>query len=389
MARDHARRLRRVTLAIMHAPFKMAKQVDRVPSMVVPLDREQSLRFERLLDSVTLVDMHEHPMVLTDDVRELPAYFRSHEYQWAYDAVRNGGWTVVGTANGLSCSAHAAEGSFARFEDLVEELALMQADLSRQTDDVVCIQCADDVVRARQRGAIGFMPTVEHLALGNELHHVDVLYGLGVRVAGLTYTRKGWLGDGQHERTDCGLSELGVEVVKRMNDVGMLIDLSHAGNQTALETIETSRVPVVFSHNAAHAVWPTRRTRHDRELVACAERGGLICITAVPNSLSADPHQDINCVLDHYDYMVKLVGAEHVGIGTDTLVGDHVGFHKLAAARGAALMTEFRADYLNGLESPADGKNIIRGLIARGHDNDVICRIAGQNAIDLLRRTVG
>jgi membrane dipeptidase len=369
--------------------LQMARQVGRVPSMVVPLDAEQMLRFERLLDQLTLVDMHEHPMVLTDDIGDLPAYFRSHAYQWAYDAVRQGGWTAVGTANGLSCSAHADDGSFARFEDLVEELALMQADLSKQGDKVVRIQCTEDIGRARQRGAIGFLPTVEHLALGNELHHVDVLYGLGVRLAGLTYTRKGWLGDGQHERTDCGLSELGVEVVRRMNDLGMLVDLSHAGAETAVEAIRLSNAPVIFSHNAAHAIWPTRRTRADRELLECAQRGGLICVTAVPNSLSADPHQDINCVLDHYDYLVKLVGVKHVGIGTDTLVGDHVGFHRAAAARGAGLMSEFPAAYLDGLESPADGRNIIRGLIARGYDDASIARIAGQNAIDLLRRTIG
>src|SRR5690348_11850884 len=100
---------------MVQAALRMARQVNRVPSMVVPLDSEQTLRFERLLDSLTLVDMHEHPMVLTDDIADLQAYFRSHAYDWAYDAVRQGGWAAVGTANGLSCSAHAAEGSFARF----------------------------------------------------------------------------------------------------------------------------------------------------------------------------------------------------------------------------------------------------------------------------------
>jgi hypothetical protein len=70
-----------VRWALMHAqPFQMARQIDRVPSMVVPLDGEQTLRLERLLDTLTLVDMHEHPMVLTDDIGDLPAYFRSHAY---------------------------------------------------------------------------------------------------------------------------------------------------------------------------------------------------------------------------------------------------------------------------------------------------------------------
>lgn len=367
----------------------MAKQVGRVPSMVVPLDREQTLRFERLVDRLLLVDMHQHPMLLTEAIDDLPAYFASHAYRWAYDAVRAGGWAAVGTANGLSCSAHASDGSFARFEDLLEEVALMQADLARQHGAVVRIASTEDIGRARQRRAIGLLPTVEHLALGTDLHHVDVLYGLGVRLAGLTYTRKSFLGDGQHERTDCGLSDLGVEVIGRMNALGMAVDLSHAGQRTALEAIEVSSAPVIFSHNAAHALWPTRRTRRDEELLACAAKGGLICITAVPNSLSNDPQQNINCVLDHYDYMVKLVGVEHVGIGTDTLVGDHVGFHRAAAARGAGLISEFAAPYLDGLESPADGQNIIRGLIARGYDDAAIARVAGQNAIEFLRRSIG
>jgi membrane dipeptidase len=373
------------------AEYRMARQVGRVDSMVVELDGDQQTRFERLMDTITMIDMHEHPMVLTDDVKDLHAYFRSHAYEWAYAGVRHGGWTAVASANGLSCAANSSEGSFARFEDLLEEVALMQADLSKHATDVLRVNCTEDILKARQSGAIAFIPTVEHLALGHELHRVDVLYGAGIRLAGLTYMRKTYVGDGQNERTDCGLSELGVEVVRRMNDLGMVVDLSHAGSRTALEAIEVSRVPVVFSHNAAHAIWPTARTRSDQDFLACAARGGLVCVTAVPNSLSNDPHQNINSVLDHYDYLVKLVGVEHVGIGTDTLVGDHVGFHKLGASRRAAsgLPSTFPAPYLDGLESPADGKNIIRGLIARGYSDQAITRIAGLNAIDLLRRTIG
>ena len=367
--------------------FRLASQLGRVPSLVVPLHREQELRFERLMDRLVMVDLHQHVQVLTDDMAELFDYLRSREYAWGYEAVQAGGWTAVGTANVLSGLAFASEGSYVQFSDLVTEVGLMLADLARQGDGVVKIGGADDVVAARQRGVIGFLPTVEHLAMGTQVHRIDVLYGLGIRLAGLTYSRKSYLGDGQAERTDCGLSELGIAAVERMNDLGMVIDLSHAGPRTALDAIQHSRAPVVFSHNAAKAIWPTSRTRDDADFKACADKGGLIGITAVPNSLSDAPDQDITCVLDHYDYMVKLVGIDHVAIGTDTTIGDHVGFHKAAMGRDVSGYT-FPAPYLNGLESPADGKNIIRGLIARGYDDQAIARIAGQNALNLLRRVI-
>lgn len=368
-------------------PFQLARQTGRVPSMTVPLDREQERRFDRLMDTLVMIDLHEHPMVLPEDMNDLEPYCRGDRYTWGYEAVRHGGWTAVCTANILSCLGKTGEPSFAEFSDLLEEISLMLADVAKHGDGVVQIRRTADIVDAKQRGVIGFLPTVEHLAIGHELHRVDVLYGLGVRLAGLTYTRKSFIGDGQTERTDCGLSEFGVEVVRRMNDLGMVIDLSHAGTRTALDAIEISQAPCIFSHNAAHAIWPTKRTRKDEELLACARKGGLIAITAVPNSLSDDPKQDINCVLDHYDYAVRLVGPEHVAIGTDTLIGDHVGLHVKLLGRDKP--HHLPAPYLDGLESPADGRNIIRGLIARGYSNDDITRIAGANALELFQRVMG
>lgn len=365
----------------------MARQVDRVPSMRVPLDGDQERRFERLIESLIMIDLHQHPMVLPEDLDELESYCRANNYMWGYEAVRQGGWTTVCTANILSCLGKTGEPSFAEFGDLVDEIGLMLADVAKHGDDVVQIRRADDVVNAKQTGKVGFLPTVEHLALGHELHQVDVLYGMGVRLAGLTYTRKSFIGDGQTERTDCGLSEFGAAVIGRMNDLGMVIDLSHAGVRTALEAIAMSQVPCVFSHNAAHSVWPSKRTRHDEELLACAKRGGLIAVTAVPNSLSDDPKQNIACVLDHYDYLVKLVGVDHVAIGTDTLIGDHVGLHVRMMGRDKP--HKLPAPYLDGIESPADGKNIIRGLIAHGYADADIRKLAGENALTLFRHVIG
>ena len=84
--------------------------------------------------------------------------------------------------------------------------------------------------------------------------------------------------------------------------------------------------------------------------------------------------------------MVNLVGVDHVGIGTDTTVGDHVAFHRVLLGRGP---DQLPAPYLNGLESPADGKNIVRGLIRRGHSDEDVLKIVGGNALDYFRRVIG
>lgn len=364
-------------------PIALASEVERVPSMRVPLDAAGEARVQRLMADLVLIDLHQHPVVLPADPVDFGAYLSGGHFRWGIEAVRAGGWTAVCTANAFRAAARSGDMSFVAFDDLVDELAEMLSDLRAAAPAIAVVSDADGIEAAHARGAIGFLPTLEHLGIGHDLRRLDLLYAMGVRLAGLTYAKRNLLGDGLLERTDAGLSDLGVAVIQRMNDLGMAVDLSHAGHATALEAIACSRAPVIFSHNAAYTLRPTRRTRTDEELRACAARGGLIAITAVPNSLSDDPVQDIGCVLDHYDYMVRLVGVEHVAIGTDTLIGDHVGYHRVMMGRNVD--ASFPAPYLNGLESPADGANIVRGLIARGYDDAQIRAVAGGNALAYLR----
>ena len=368
--------------------FNLVSQVGRVPSTTIPLDAREESRFQRLMEESIMIDLHQHPMVLPADVSQYWEYLRSDDYVWGYDAVREGGFTAVGTANVFRGMLHTNEMSFIRFSDLLDEISMMISDISRH-DDVSMVGSAAGIESAKQQDRVGFIPTVEHLAIGNELNRVDVLYNAGIRLAGLTYSRKAYIGDGIFERNDGGLSEFGVEVVQRMNDLGMVVDVSHASYRTAMDTIEASNTPVTFSHDgsytlASHSL-QARRLRKDEELLACAGKGGVIGITAVPNRLSNDPGQSIECVLDHYDYMVKLVGVDHVAIGTDTSIGDMVDLSRVMLGRTGPAP----APYLNGLESPADGKNIIRGLIARGYSDDDVSKIAGGNVLAFFRRIMG
>ena len=366
-------------------PLPLVREVGRVPSMTVPLDSKQERRFQDLMEQVVMIDLHQHPMICPENMDNFIEYLRVGEYQWGYKAAKHGGWAAVATANVFRGMVNTTEMSSIFFGDLVDEIGMMLSDLSKHGDEAVKVTSASDIVMAKAQGKVGILPTVEHLAIGDVLHRVDVLHSLGVRIAGLTYNLQNYIGSGLTERHDAGLSDFGLEVVRRMNDLGMVIDVSHAGLKTALDAIEHSRTPILYSHNASYSLRPSWRTRKDEELVACARKGGLIAITAVPNSLSDDPKQNINCVLDHYDYLVKLVGPDHVGVGTDTLVGDHVAFHAKMLGR---LMGSLPAPYLDGLESPADGKNLVRGLIARGYTDTDVKKIVGGNALNLFRRVM-
>ena len=364
--------------------FFMSPEIGRVPSSKVPLNVQEETRFDCLAEESVMIDVHQHPFVLPEAMDRFIDFLRTNRYHWGFEAVKHGGWSTVTTSNVFGALQNATEMSFVEYDDVTLEVGMMLADVTAQPD-VVRVGNADEIMAAKQSGNIGFLPTLEHLPIGNRLERVDQLHAMGVRLSGITYNRKNYIGDGMYERNPGGLSEFGIEVIHRMNDIGMAIDLSHASTPTVMDTIEFSKTPVVFSHNAAYTLRPNKRTRKDEELKACTDKGGLVCITAVPNALSDDPEQDIECVLDHYDYMVNLVGVDHVGVGTDTVIGDHMMFQHYMLGRD---LSEMPAPYLNGLESPADGTNIIRGLIRRGHSDEHIKKIVGGNALDFFRRVL-
>jgi len=198
----------------------LAQQVGRVPSTLIPLDAREQVRFERLIDSLLLIDKHQHTLVMPHDLHDGDAYAASYDFTWGYDAIRAGRWSAVGAACNMSALMHSVDGSHVAFEDLVDEVGLMLADIARQTG-VVAVGCATDIERAHAVGSIGVLPVAEYLAIGDRPHRVDMLYGVGVRMGGLTCARRSQLGEGQAESSGAGLSELGREVLRRMNDVGM------------------------------------------------------------------------------------------------------------------------------------------------------------------------
>ncbi|MQG34676.1 MAG: hypothetical protein FI717_10280 [SAR202 cluster bacterium] len=364
---------------MVETSIPLSQQVIQDRPVAVPLDDAQEKRFQQLVADVTMIDLHQHPMVKPEDPNRLLEYLRGDSYAWGYEAVRHGGFTAVGTANVYRGMVNTDEMSFIRFTDLLNEIGIMLSDVGRH-GEVTKVSNADEIEAAKQQGKVGFLPTVEHLAIGNELQRVDVLYNAGIRLAGLTYRRKNYIGDGHLERNDGGLSTFGIDVVKRMNDLGMVVDLSHASFRTAMDAIEHSQAPVAFSHDGSYTLgldqgggeYASGRLRRDEELVACAQKGGIVGVTVQPSVISSwGSTLSIERLLDHYDYMVKLLGVDHVAIGTDSSVGVR------------------STGYVEGVESPAEAKNIIRGLITRGYSDTDILKITGGNALAFFRRVMG
>lgn len=178
------------------------------------------------------------------------------------------------------------------------------------------IETFSDLVRAPRQGKIGVL-----LGLQNSNHFrtpedVERFFRLGQRVSQLTYNGYNRLGGGNAVR-DRGLTDFGAEVVAEMNRLGMIVDVSHCGPRTTLDALRSSRKPVLVTHSNCKALAPhSPRNKSDREIRLLAAAGGVMGITLVRGFVGRGS-PTLEDVLDHFDHVARLVGIEHVGLGTD------------------------------------------------------------------------
>jgi membrane dipeptidase len=232
----------------------------------------------------------------------------------------------------------------------------------------VRIDSTNDLQRAKRERKIGIilgMQDANHLRTKDD---VDTFYAMGQRLAQLTYNSQNRLGDGCKVGSDRGLSVYGQEVVARMNAVGMAIDISHCGERTSLDAIAASAKPVLITHSNCRALAPpVARCKSDAVIRAAARKGGVIGMTSVRHFVRSTDPVTIEDVLDHFDHAVKLVGIEHVGLGSDTdLTGrDPAGSRPLYDIAG-----------LNHTQRVYD---LTAGLVRRGYTDTQIRLLLGGN----------
>ena len=223
-------------------------------------------------------------------------------------AIVDGGYTYVSFS--LATDWH-------NLDQAVHALSRRRAYFLAESEKYVVIDTVDDVARAKKEGKLGVSFNFQGTnPIDADIEMVETYYKLGVRHMLMAYNIKNIAGDGCMERTDDGLSRFGVAVVEEMNRVGMIIDAAHTDYRTTMDMFEVSKEPVIFSHSNPAALWNIPRSIRDDLIKACATSGGVIALSGVGIFLG-DNDASTEMLLDHIDYVAKLVGPEHTGIGTD------------------------------------------------------------------------
>ncbi len=374
--------------------LKMAKGLDRVPQYLVPLTKEEEGRVLDLAERLIIISLHDHPVYFPENMEDVFAYNRQGRQICAYEELSHSYLDAV-FDNMMDGTCTISSQAGWKWNDILHDLGMRFSDLAHQ-DFVIRCERVEDIYRAHREGRLALVPTIEGAApLENEVDRVDILFGFGVRLMGITYSESNALGSGLKEKRDGGLTSFGEEVVERMNKVGMTIDCSHVGIQTTLDVIEASTKPIFMSHVGAKALWNSKRLSPDEVLKACAGKGGVIGIEAAPHTTITEKTREhsIDSFMEHFEYIKDLVGIDHVAFGPDTLYGDHVGLHHAFAANLSTKGTQGTKDfdeveYVRGLENPTEASiNILRWLVKHNYSEQDIAKVLGTNILRVLKET--
>jgi len=285
----------------------------------------------------------------------------------------------------------------AAFAQAVLGIGNMEREIDRHPDALCRIRTVADIAAAKKAGRLGLIYGFQDaVAFETDLSRLDELYRLGLRIVQPTYNRRNLLGDGCLEPANAGLSIAGFAAVEKMNELGILVDLSHCGRQTAADAIRHSKVPVAFTHTGSAALADHPRNRTDAELRAMAEKGGVAGIYFMP-FLNAGKQATAADVIRHLEHMIDVAGEDHVSIGTDGgLSGEvlsqefrdrHVEFVRKRREAGISAPGETEDGYLFAadLNMPRRLETLADRLLARGHGSARIEKILGSNLVRVLQ----
>ncbi|WP_049980069.1 dipeptidase [Halolamina rubra] len=364
--------------------FPLAEKTAGFEPRTLELTDEEEARVDELTAD-TVLSLHDHAFRFPENLDEdLFDYIREGRIHTAYEYLAETSLDAVFDMqlDGLS-SVHSLHGW--KWDDISHEVSMRACDLMHSDYAFQC-RSVDDIHRAREEGKLAVVQCVESAAMiENELDRIEQLYGMGVRSMGITYNTSNALGTGGGDirERDGGLTGFGARAVARMNDVGMAISVSHASPQTSLDTCDVSEKPVFDTHALAKGAGMGARGTADEVFEAIAETGGVVGL------LSSTHLPDIETYMEHFEYVVDLIGIDHVAFGPDVLYGDHTELLRtLSEFHGVELPeSTLESEYVDGLENPTEAWiNIPRWLVANGYSDEEIRKVLGGNVLRALEQ---
>jgi len=282
-------------------------------------------------------------------------------------------------------------GGATAYEEALQFIAAWSGFAGRNADVFSLVGRVEDLDHAKAQRKVAVIMGLQNADEFRQPGDVKDFYDLGLRCAQLTYNTQNLIGSGSTEREDGGVSDYGVKIIEAMNDVGMLIDVSHSGDRTTLDAIELSPKPIAITHSNCRALNDHPRLKTDEAIRKLAAKGGVMGITGVRMFVKNAEPTTIEHIVDHIDHVVKLVGIEHVGIGSDS---DLMGYDHMPKDQYEKLKAGYKSSYAfrdkidtDGFDHPQKVYDLTATLLKRGYSETNIQAVLGGNFRRLLAST--
>ncbi len=355
--------------------------------------QQYSARTIRLMQDSTVIDML--CQFAFDDFRtgDQPASIRWRRNPSTFTAAdfarfRDSGVKILALGSG--------PGSY---DGMVRFLAEWNGFVASNSQWFTRIDDATDLSSITASGKVGILLSTQTSDHFRTVDDVDTFYALGQRVAQLTYNMQSRTGAGFLEHRDSGLTAFGSDLIARMERVGMLVDLSHCGDQTTMDALTVVTRPPLFTHASSRALLPAcSRCKTDDALRQLAAKGGVVGVPMIRFMIRPEPPVTVEHVADHVEHLIKLIGAEHVGVGSDL---DMAGLANPMSRDGgignvanqpnfARYNAYFAANggaHVDGLDHPKRLFDLTEALVRRGHSDSTITLVLGGSFARVLGST--
>jgi membrane dipeptidase len=276
------------------------------------------------------------------------------------------------------------------FEGTVKSLSWLEALVEKYSDGFGIVRKHSDIAHSKQDNKLGIIPGFQYTTfLEDDPDRIEMFRNFSVRIMQITYNNRSSFGDGCLEPGNAGLSNAGRAAVRKMNEIGVAVDLSHSGYRTTSEAIAASSKPVLISHSGCAALYSHPRNKPDEILKSLADRGGYFGVYLMPYLVGSPVVPTRQHVLDHLLHAINVCGADHVGIGSDGSIekivltpAQKADFDADIARRkklGIGAPGEDRYPYVPDLNGPDHLQIIADELARRCQPSTVIEKVLGAN----------